>query len=331
MWAPGAVAASLAVLAVALSVSGGGTSPAGAAASLRTVDVGGAPMRVAVTGAHVAVIDRRSLRLRLFRAGTMRPAGAGYRLPLPAGAAAVDVSTAGDVVWVAAADALDSRGWLVRVDLAARRTGVRPLPFPPVEVRARGPRSAAVLTQGGSLYEASLRRLAPRGEAAGPADAISAGGTTGWMLTSGDERGVQRLRRVAGGRPVAGLPAVDGRQLEVGAGWLWVTAACGKRVGRVRPAGGGVRCLAVTASRLVVAPADVWAAGGHGDLIRVDPESGRVTRRLDVGAGVSDLAAGAGHLWVVGESGVLARLPLTRDASRPAPRTTRTPPRPAPS
>ncbi|HWH13485.1 MAG TPA: hypothetical protein VNT51_01985, partial [Miltoncostaeaceae bacterium] len=278
-------------------------------APVRTADIGGAPMRVAVAGPHVVVIDRRTRQVRAFRADTMRRAGDGFRMPLPAAAAPVDMSASGRVVWVVATDALDSRGWLVRIDLASGRTRTRTLPFAPVEVRARNAGTAFVLTQSGTLYQATMGRLVRRGGDV-PADAITAGGVGGWMLSAGDERGVQRIRRVAGAPPVAGLPAADGRRVEVGAGWIWVTAGCGRHIGRVRPSGGGLKCVPVSATRLQVTPDGVWAAGGRRSLARIDPATGEVTRRLQLPGRVSDLAVGGGHLWAVGESGVLARLPL---------------------
>jgi DNA-binding beta-propeller fold protein YncE len=74
--------------------------------------------------------------------------------------------------------------------------------------------------------------------------------------------------------------------------------------------------------RLAVGPETVWATSApDGTLIAIDPESGRVRSRLQVGRGVSGVTIGAGSVWVsnprVGNvlridpvEGVIAQIPV---------------------
>lgn len=52
--------------------------------------------------------------------------------------------------------------------------------------------------------------------------------------------------------------------------------------------------------RVPVGEGSVWAtAFGTGEVVRIDPATGAVTGRVDVGHGAEGVTAGLGSVWVV--------------------------------
>jgi streptogramin lyase len=61
---------------------------------------------------------------------------------------------------------------------------------------------------------------------------------------------------------------------------------------------------------VVAAFGDVWVSvGGADQVVRIDPESGDVVQRLDVGHGPESITAGPRSIWVAnGIDGTLTRI-----------------------
>jgi DNA-binding beta-propeller fold protein YncE len=77
---------------------------------------------------------------------------------------------------------------------------------------------------------------------------------------------------------------------------VWVTNNHGETVSRIDPAEDRV----VQPTPVGNAPAGRWrsATGRDGTLTRIDALTGAVAGTIAVGAGVSDVAVGAGAVWV---------------------------------
>jgi DNA-binding beta-propeller fold protein YncE len=58
----------------------------------------------------------------------------------------------------------------------------------------------------------------------------------------------------------------------------------------------------------VAAYGSVWVANDGGTLVRIDPRTNRVTKRIRVGRGACSLAAGAGALWIANYKEGLVRV-----------------------
>src|SRR5262245_64307528 len=58
----------------------------------------------------------------------------------------------------------------------------------------------------------------------------------------------------------------------------------------------------------VAAFGSVWVANDAGTLVRIDPRTNRVRKRIRVGAGACFLAAGAKALWIANYKGGLVRV-----------------------
>jgi streptogramin lyase len=107
------------------------------------------------------------------------------------------------------------------------------------------------------------------------------------------------------GKTVATIAVASGpRFFDVGAGAVWVMAQGAGALCRIDPAGNHlVGCTVIDPSGvsggdLTVGGGFVWFRGREALVTQVDPESGRVVRRIGTGEGSGSAGAGAGQLWI---------------------------------
>lgn len=229
---------------------------------------------------------------------------------VPTGAGPCDAAAAFGALWVA----VDS-GALVRIDprtsRVVRRVGV-----------GRG--ACSVAAGAGALWvgnyrDATVRRVDPRTGAvrrirvgAAPFDVVVAFGrvwVTCWEAGELDEidpRSLSIVRRVVVGPRPAGLLALGGA--------LWIGfGRDATAIARLDPASGTLERVPVgvrAPNWLAAAAGDLWVTADGGNIVRVDPVTGAVRARLEVGRTLAHAgASGDGTVWVPDkEQGVVHRV-----------------------
>jgi DNA-binding SARP family transcriptional activator/streptogramin lyase len=155
--------------------------------------------------------------------------------------------------------------------------------------------------------------------------ALGLGAHTVWALNRDDQtvaRIDQATRRV---EQVIGL-GVAPTSVGVGAGAVWVLSSQTGAVLRIDPAFGFLRqshrvAFGSTPSISIGDPAGI-AAGAHSvwyedglSLSRVDPDTGKVVRRLALGPSLDGVAVGAGSVWAIrGDPAILLRIDPRKSA-----------------
>jgi outer membrane protein assembly factor BamB len=128
-----------------------------------------------------------------------------------------------------------------------------------------------------------------------------------------ERRGPIRRAARSGRAPaiaVAALALLAGAVLAAG-GWLRGTDSA--------PAGDdGLRVLSATTfgplgGQLVSGFGSVWLADPTGNVLRVDPRTGRVVGRIPAGQDIRQVIAGAGAVWAMGPAGEVLRIDPASD------------------
>jgi streptogramin lyase len=104
-------------------------------------------------------------------------------------------------------------------------------------------------------------------------------------------------------RVVAQLPTGDGASALVEQGGLiWIVSHRDGTLQRIDPAANSITTLAKlpgdAPERMVFAAGSLWVTGRGTDLLRIDPATGAVQARIEIGAGGIDVRAAAGSIWV---------------------------------
>jgi len=138
----------------------------------------------------------------------------------------------------------------------------------------------------------------------GSAEALAVGGGYLWVTSPSDSGGRDtvfqidlRSRRVVSSLPVGAIPAFAA----FGYGSAWIANYKGDSVSVVRPGSERPEMIAVEGGPLGIAAGGgaIWVVTFWSrELVRIDPETRRVLRRIPVGAGPLDVAVGAGAVWV---------------------------------
>jgi YVTN family beta-propeller protein len=150
-----------------------------------------------------------------------------------------------------------------------------------------------------ALAAAPLRVRLP-----GSAEALAVGGGYLWVTSPSDSGGGDtvfqvdlRSRRLVSSLPVGTLPLF----VAFGYGSAWISNYRGDSVSVVRPGSEQPETIAVPGGPLGIAADEgaIWVVTYWSrELVRIDPETRRVLRRIPVGAGPLDVAVGAGSIWV---------------------------------
>jgi DNA-binding beta-propeller fold protein YncE len=138
----------------------------------------------------------------------------------------------------------------------------------------------------------------------GSAEALAVGGGYLWVTSPSDSGGRDtvfqidlRSRRLVSSLPVGTLPLF----VASGYGSAWISSYTGDSVSVVRPGSEQPETIAVPGGPLGIAAGEgaIWVVTFWSrELVRIDPETRRVLRRIPVGAGPLDVAVGAGSVWV---------------------------------
>jgi streptogramin lyase len=104
-------------------------------------------------------------------------------------------------------------------------------------------------------------------------------------------------------RVVAQLPTGDGASALVEQGGLiWIVNHRDGTLQQINPATNSIATLSKlpgdAPERMVFAAGSLWVTGRGTDLLRVDPGSGAVQTRIEIGAGGIDVRAAGGSIWV---------------------------------
>lgn len=104
-------------------------------------------------------------------------------------------------------------------------------------------------------------------------------------------------------RVVAQLPTGDGASALVEQGGLiWIVNHRDGTLQRIDPAANSITTLSKlpgdAPERMVFAAGSLWVTGRGTDLLRIDPATGAVQARIEIGAGGIDVRAAAGSIWV---------------------------------
>jgi streptogramin lyase len=167
---------------------------------------------------------------------------------------------------------------------------------PVVTMIARGGR---IVTGEHALAAAPVRVRLP-----GSAEALAVGGGYLWVTSPSDSGGRDtvfqidlRSRRVVSSLPVGTLPLFA----SFGYGSAWISNYRGDSVSVVRPGTEQPQTIVVEGGPLGIAAGAgaIWVVTFWSrELVRIDPETRRVLRRIPVGAGPNDVTVGAGAVWV---------------------------------
>lgn len=273
------------------------------------ISVGGAPWGVAVDGGTVWVSDTSRATLIAFDADTrtlQREVATGAPDPRDAG-----ITAASGQLWVA-----NLGGSVGVVDAASGMTVGR---------FAVGPgEPAAVAVTGGSAWVplhgpvGGLARIDVDldGEAvpialADSGFAVAAAGDAVWV--SGLDRGLFAVDTQTGevGLEVD-LPGAP-RGVAVAAGDVWVTLRDRREVVRVDGETGQVLARIGVQGQPWPIAADgtsLWVAELEGRLLRIDPETERVTGVADIPIQARAVAIGRGAVWVTSQTGTISRIEI---------------------
>jgi branched-chain amino acid transport system substrate-binding protein len=319
------IAAAVAVLVTVLVASGGGShhasvvrSAGNAVLALDPVSgalrgaalTGSGPVAVSVGAGAVWVADAGDRTLAKVDPRTRRVVA---RFGLPA--IPSQVLATGAAVWVASP--LGWRGTVTRFDpgngVAAQTATVRHGDdgdaFAPPTPSALAIGAGAVWT---NRVRSKLARIAVGGQRTirdlGPThsvDGVAEGFGAVWVASSADDRLLRvdpRTLRIITAIPIAGRPGarVAGPlAVALGAGAVWVADAISGTVTRVSPSLDALTAtipVGTHPTRIVARADGVWVITQAG-LVRIDPQSYTVTRRVAL-TGATALALGAGSLWV---------------------------------
>jgi DNA-binding SARP family transcriptional activator len=143
-----------------------------------------------------------------------------------------------------------------------------------------------------------------RVELPGSAEALAVGGGYLWVTSPSDSGGRDtvfqidlRSRRLVSSIPVGTLPLF----VSFGYGSAWISNYRSDSVSVVRPGSERPETIAVSGGPLGIAAGGgaIWVVTFWSrELVRIDPETRRVLRRIRVGAGPNAVAVGAGAVWV---------------------------------
>jgi YVTN family beta-propeller protein len=138
----------------------------------------------------------------------------------------------------------------------------------------------------------------------GSAEALAVGGGYLWVTSPSDSGGRDtvfqidlRTRRVVSSLPVGTLPLYAA----FGYGSAWISNYKGGSVSVVRPGSERPETIEVSGGPLGIAAGGgaIWVVTFWSrELVRIDPETRRVLRRIPIGAGPLDVAVGGGAVWV---------------------------------
>lgn len=138
----------------------------------------------------------------------------------------------------------------------------------------------------------------------GSAEALAVGGGYLWVTSPSDSGGRDTVfqidlqsRRLVSSLEVGTLPLF----VAFGYGSAWVSNYRGDSVSVVRPGSKRLETIAVPRGPLGIAAGEgaIWVVTFWSrELVRIDPDTRRVLRRIPVGAGPNDVAVGAGSIWV---------------------------------
>ena len=138
----------------------------------------------------------------------------------------------------------------------------------------------------------------------GSAEGLAVGGGYLWVTSPADSGGRDsvfridlRTRRLVSSVAVGTLPAF----VSFGYGSAWVSNYRGDSVSVVRPGSERAETISVPGGPLGIAAGAgaIWVvAFWSKELVRIDPETRRVLRRIPIGAGPNAVAVGAGAVWV---------------------------------
>jgi YVTN family beta-propeller protein len=163
-----------------------------------------------------------------------------------------------------------------------------------------------------------------RVELPGSAEAVALGGGYLWVTSPSDSGGNDtvfqidlRSRRLVSSIPVGALPLFA----SFGYGSAWISNYRGDSVTVIRPGSEQPETIPVSGGPLGIAAGGgaIWVVTFWSrELVRIDPETRRVLRRIPVGAGPLDVAVGAGAVWVTNrDDRTLSRIdPATNAASQ---------------
>jgi YVTN family beta-propeller protein len=239
------------------------------------------------------------------------------------------IASTNDALWVANV----GDRTVARVDLATRQ--VRIVGGAPVAHQLVGGLNGDVWLS--SFEEGVVTLIAHRGrigddirellgapvrvELPGSAEGLAVGGGYLWVTSPSDSGGSDtihridlRSRRLVSSVPVGTVPAF----VSFGYGSAWVANYRGDSVSVVRPGSEQAETIQVAGGPLGIAAGagGIWVvAFWPKELVRIDPETRRVLRRIRVGAGPLAVAVGAGAVWVTNRD--------DRTVSRIDPRTNR--------
>ncbi|MBA2383325.1 MAG: hypothetical protein H0V68_01490 [Actinobacteria bacterium] len=156
------------------------------------------------------------------------------------------------------------------------------------------------ITRGAHALAAAPRRV----ELPGSAEGLAVGGGYLWVTSPSDSAGrdtVSRIdlrsRRLVSSRAVGRLPLF----VTFGYGSAWVANYRGDSVSVIRPGAAQAETIPVPGGPLGLAAGAgaVWVVTfWPKELVRIDPETRRVLRRIRVGDGPLSVAVGAGAVWV---------------------------------
>ena len=138
----------------------------------------------------------------------------------------------------------------------------------------------------------------------GSAEGLAVGGGYLWVTSPSDSGGRDtvfqidlRTRRVVSSLPVGTLPLYAA----FGYGSAWISNYKGDSVSVVRPGSERPETIEVSGGPLGIAAGGgaIWVVTFWSrELVRIDPETRRVLRRIPIGAGPLDVAVGGGAVWV---------------------------------
>jgi virginiamycin B lyase len=212
-------------------------------------------------------------------------------------------------VWTATCEP----GGVSRIDPAtARVTGHVALPMPADGESSIGAGEGAVwaIVNTADCARCAVARIDPQTVQVTSRYPVPAGATAvraglgGVWVTYPQSDAVVRLDPSTG-KAVATIPVAKGPWfLDVGAGAVWVMAQSAGALCRIDPNGNRlVGCTVIDkggmeGGDLTVGAGFVWFRGTAALVDQVDPESGRVVRRIGTGEGSGSAAAGSGQLWI---------------------------------
>jgi YVTN family beta-propeller protein len=163
-----------------------------------------------------------------------------------------------------------------------------------------------MIARGGEIVQGAhaIAAAPARVRLPGSAEALTVGGGYLWVTSPSDSGGRDTVfqidlksRRLVSSLAVGTLPLF----VAFGYGSAWVSNYRGDSVSVVRPGSEQPETIAVAQGPLGIAAGEgaIWVVTFWSrELVRIDPDTRRVVRRIRVGAGPNDVAVGAGSVWV---------------------------------